>query len=220
MAALPHRVEDGPRSKRVAILAAASRNFAEVGYDATRWSTIAEEVGIGQTALYHYFESKAHCLLTIMRLQLEQSFAVLDEVTAAEADPLRAIQTALIRVYDVGPEDIARLRVLHSNMALFSQARSSSREEAERRAARQLIHDFEAAWTQLLQRAMDEGQIPQGDSRQLSRAVLGLAVSVWNWFNPRGDLTIQEVGAFITECCLRVIQAKASTRRGRVRRVG
>ena len=38
---------------------------------AHKWAKIADEVGIGQTALYHYFESKAHCLLTIMSLELE-----------------------------------------------------------------------------------------------------------------------------------------------------
>ena len=39
-------------------------------------------MGIGQTALYHYFESKAHCLLTIMSLELTRSLELFREVTA------------------------------------------------------------------------------------------------------------------------------------------
>src|SRR5919108_2694469 len=74
--------QDGPRSKRAAILAAAVTKFGEVGYEATKWSDIAGEVGIGQTALYHYFESKAHCLLTIMSLELTRSLERFREVTA------------------------------------------------------------------------------------------------------------------------------------------
>ena len=58
------------RSARV-ILAAAIDSFGADGYEHTKWAKIADEVGIGQTALYHYFESKAHCLLTIMSLELE-----------------------------------------------------------------------------------------------------------------------------------------------------
>ena len=53
------------------ILAAAIDSFGHDGYEHTKWAKIADEVGIGQTALYHYFESKAHCLLTIMSLELE-----------------------------------------------------------------------------------------------------------------------------------------------------
>ena len=66
-------VDDGPRSKRAQILTVATEHFGTVGYEHTKWASIADEVGIGQTALYHYFESKAHCLLTIMRIQLADS---------------------------------------------------------------------------------------------------------------------------------------------------
>ena len=66
------RKQAGGRSKSEAILSAAISVFGEFGYDTTKWSSVADRVGIGQTALYHYFESKAHCLLTIMRLQLER----------------------------------------------------------------------------------------------------------------------------------------------------
>jgi TetR/AcrR family transcriptional regulator, cholesterol catabolism regulator len=199
------RPDEGPRSKRAAILAAASRHFGQVGYEATKWSTIAEEVGIGQTALYHYFESKAHCLLTIMTLQLEQSFIALREASAEEPDPLRVVEVALARVYDVTPEDILRLRLLHSNMSLLATPRSSAREEAERRASRELIREFESEWTKLLARGMETGQLPSRDPRLLARAVLGLVVSVWSWFRPGGEMSIQEVGAYVADSCRRMI---------------
>ena len=70
-------VDDGPRSKRAQILTVATEHFGTVGYEHTKWASIADEVGIGQTALYHYFESKAHCLLTIMRNQLGDSRRIL-----------------------------------------------------------------------------------------------------------------------------------------------
>ncbi|MEU1162209.1 helix-turn-helix domain-containing protein [Streptomyces sp. NPDC005921] len=50
--------EEGPRSKRGAILVAAVERFGEDGYENTKWSEVADRVGIGQTALYHYFESR------------------------------------------------------------------------------------------------------------------------------------------------------------------
>jgi AcrR family transcriptional regulator len=61
--------EDKPassRSKRDAILAAATTYFGREGYEDSKWADVAKEVGIGSTALYHYFESKLHCLYVIM----------------------------------------------------------------------------------------------------------------------------------------------------------
>jgi len=54
------------RSKRELIIATATADFARVGYRASKWSDVADSVGIGSTALYHYFVSKDHCLFTIM----------------------------------------------------------------------------------------------------------------------------------------------------------
>ena len=58
---------EGPRSKRAAILSAAVESSARSATN-TPSGRCRRRVGIGQTALYHYFESKAHCLLTIMHL--------------------------------------------------------------------------------------------------------------------------------------------------------
>src|SRR6266508_6031767 len=74
--------QEGPRSKRAVILSAAIDSFGQDGYEHTKWAKIADQVGIGQTALYHYFESKAHCLLTIMTLELTRSLERFREVTA------------------------------------------------------------------------------------------------------------------------------------------
>jgi AcrR family transcriptional regulator len=47
-------------------LRTATRYFGENGYEATKLADVAAAVGIGSTALYHYFESKLHCLFVIM----------------------------------------------------------------------------------------------------------------------------------------------------------
>jgi TetR/AcrR family transcriptional regulator, cholesterol catabolism regulator len=58
-------------AKRAEILAAATQRFGRDGYEDTRWADIAADVGVGPTALYHYFESKQHCLYVIMDLTIE-----------------------------------------------------------------------------------------------------------------------------------------------------
>src|ERR1700751_1036633 len=53
-------------AKRDEIIDAATRRFGRDGYENTRWADIASDVGVGPTALYHYFESKQHCLFVIL----------------------------------------------------------------------------------------------------------------------------------------------------------
>jgi AcrR family transcriptional regulator len=50
---------------------AATQRFGRDGYEDTKWADIAADVGVGPTALYHYFESKQHCLFVILALAIE-----------------------------------------------------------------------------------------------------------------------------------------------------
>lgn len=197
--------DEGPRSKRAAILTAAIENFGEVGYEATKWSTVAERVGIGQTALYHYFESKAHCLLTIMRLELQRSH---DSFVAAVADhgedPVVALRAAVRTAFAVSEAEVLQMRILQNHMALLATPRTSKREETERLAARSLVQLVESDWTRLLTQGMARGAFPVRDAHTLGLALLGLIVSVWRWYRPSGPTPLSEISELIEGCCVRM----------------
>ncbi|MBA4864589.1 TetR family transcriptional regulator [Streptomyces sp. PSKA54] len=197
--------EAGPRSKRAAILTAAVDCFGEAGFEATKWSTVAERVGIGQTALYHYFESKSHCLLTIMRLELERSHDRFVEATTDKADPVEALRAAVRAAYDVSPHEVLQMRILQSHMDLLSGSRRSKREEAERVAARQLVQVVERDWTNLLVKGMSQGTFPLRDAQLLGASVLGLIVSVWRWYRPSGPTPLSEISELIEGACVRMV---------------
>ena len=59
------RAPASSRSKRDDIIAVATELFGRQGYEHSKWADVAKEVGVGSTALYHYFESKLHCLYEI-----------------------------------------------------------------------------------------------------------------------------------------------------------
>ncbi|WP_425826461.1 TetR/AcrR family transcriptional regulator [Streptomyces fractus] len=197
--------EAGPRSKRAAILTAAVDCFGETGFEATKWSTVAERVGIGQTALYHYFESKTHCLLTIMRLELERSHERFAEATADKAEPVEALRAAVRTAYDVSEQEVLQMRILQNHMDLLSGPRKSKREEAERVAARQLVQVVERDWTNLLVKGMSQGAFPLRDAQLLGASVLGLIVSVWRWYRPSGATPLSEIGELIEGACVRMV---------------
>jgi len=195
----------GPRSKRAAILSAAIKSFGKNGYDATKWSTVADQVGIGQPALYHYFESKAHCLLTIMRMELERSHEMFVKATAGETDAMAALRAAVRAAYEVSEHDVLRMRILENNFDLLAVRRQSAREEAERAAARELVHQVEISWTELLQRGMDDGVFVRRDARTLALSMLGMIVSVWRWYRPRGATPLSDVRELIEDACIRIV---------------
>jgi TetR/AcrR family transcriptional regulator, cholesterol catabolism regulator len=196
---------EGPRSKRALILTAAIESFGQDGYEHTKWAKIADEVGIGQTALYHYFESKAHCLLTIMSLELTRSLNRFREVTTDIEPADKALEAAIAAAYDVSPREVLQMRILQSHMDLLATPRPSEKEEAERQRARGLVRDIEKEWTALLKRGMATGTFPKRDANAMASVVLAMVVSVWRWYRPGGRLSLKQVRELISDACLRVV---------------
>ena len=75
-----------PGVKRERILEVAIDLFGRYGYEDAKWADVASAVDIGPTALYHYFESKQHCLFEIMGQTVADFQARFDRITAAHAD--------------------------------------------------------------------------------------------------------------------------------------
>lgn len=197
--------DEGPRSKRAAILTAAVECFGEFGFEGTKWSTVADRVGIGQTALYHYFETKTHCLLTIMRLELQRSHDQFTEATAGQKNAVDALRAAVRAAFAVSEHEILQMRILQNNLSLLAVPRSSKKEETEREAARELVRQIERNWTRLLTRGMSEGAFPVRDPHTLGLALLGLIVSVWRWYRPGGPTSLSDVSELIEGCCVRMV---------------
>jgi TetR/AcrR family transcriptional regulator, cholesterol catabolism regulator len=193
------------RSKREEILRTATAYFGENGYEATKLADVAAAVGIGSTALYHYFESKLHCLYVIMADALEFFRSEFERETSAHDDYLDALLAVLASSYDLSEQDVMRNRVLVAEQGLVGVPRSSPREEEARTLARARIRDVEFAWATFLVRGMEQGILPEADPRLLTRALLGLYNSIWHWYRPRGSVSLDEVKEFFLRRQLAVL---------------
>lgn len=193
------------RNKRDAILAAAATVFGKEGYEDAKWADVARAVGVGSTALYHYFESKLHCLYEIMADALEVRQKEFEHHTKGAQDFREALLTVLRAGFAISDQDVLRYRVLVAEQARLAVHRTSPREEEARQRARERTRDLEFVWANFLSRGMEQGAIPEADARLLTRAVLGLHNSVWHWYRPEGDLTLDEVTEFFVARCMAVI---------------
>jgi AcrR family transcriptional regulator len=185
-----------PRGKREEILACAVEHFGQAGYEDTKWADVAAAVRIGPTALYHYFESKLHCLYVIMADALEFYLRDFERITSEQGEYLEALVAVLRAGYALSDHEVLRVRVLAAEQGLVGIRRKSPREEEARQLARGLTRDLEFAWVTYLVRGMEQGLIPEADPRLLARAVLGLNVSVWHWYQPRGTLSMDDLSDF------------------------
>jgi AcrR family transcriptional regulator len=192
------------RSKRALILEVATAQFGREGYEHSKWADVAKEVGIGSTALYHYFESKLHCLYEIMAEALEAELEQFERITQEHDDFTEALVAVLNAVFDLSEQEILRNRLLVSEQVLVGVHRTSVREEEARQLARARTRDLEFAWATFLTRGMEQGAIPEADARLLTRAILGLYNSVFHWYRPRGDLALAAVSDFYVPRCLAV----------------
>jgi AcrR family transcriptional regulator len=193
------------RSKRAAILEVATEYFGEHGYEDTKWADVAAAVGIGSTALYHYFESKLHCLYVIMADTLEWFQNDFDRITSEHEDYLEALLAVLRSGYDLNDQEVLRQRLLVAEQGLVGIPRASPREEEARTLARARTRDLEFSWGTFLARGMEQGILPEADPRLLTRAVLGLYNSIWHWYRPRGTLTVADVADFFMRRQLAVL---------------
>jgi AcrR family transcriptional regulator len=198
-------------ARRADILDAATERFGRDGYDDTKWADIAGDVGVGPTALYHYFESKQHCLFVIMDRAIEDFHARFERLAAEHQDHYDALVAIVRDCFDLDEHAIQRNRVLVAEQGLLASPSETPREEEARQAVRERIRELEFAWATFLARAMEQRAIPDGDPRLLTRAILGLYNSVWHWYRPNGAVALHRAADFYTGRMLALAGVPAET---------
>ena len=194
-----------PGVRRAQILEVAADHFGRFGYDETKWADIAAGVGIGSTALYHYFESKQHCLYEIMAGAFAEFREQFGRLVAAHDDWGDGLVATLQGGFDLTDWEVLRLRVMTAEHARIDLHASLPREEAARATVRTNKRDLEFAWGLHLARGMEKGLLPERDPQLLTRAVLGIYSSVWVWYRPGGTLQLADVGRFYVDRQLAVL---------------
>lgn len=199
------RLEQSSRSKFRPLLEAATRHFGVRGFETAKWSDVAADVGIGPTALYHYFQSKTECLFALIVVQFEEAEARFKAAVEGVDDPYEQIRRAIGSNFDLTEIEVLRSRIVVSERNRLSEASKTGREEDMRRLARDWARRTELSWSAFLRGHMEAGAIPYQDDLLLSRAVLGLASSAYSWYRPDGAIPIERVKAFYVEAAMKII---------------
>lgn len=60
-------------------------------------------------------------------------------------------------------------------------------------------------WATILVRGMEQRILPEADPRLLTRSRLGLYSSIWHWYRPKGQVSLDEVPEFFIRRKLAVL---------------
>lgn len=167
--------------KAAAVLAAAGQVFAQRGYEGSTMLDVAQAAGFSKAGVYHYFASKEHLLHGLLQGSLREVVCDLEAAdpgdTADPAERLAALVDAYVRSFTT------RLRVVTPLLLRLDLLRPDWRAEVKALERRIVDRFADAAGTL-------GHPIPP---RAAAFLVLGAANWTYYWYDPDGDLSIEDL---------------------------
>ena len=167
------------------ILQAAAACFGEQGYRATTLETVAERLGISRVTLYRYCPSKEELLIRVF----ERSIAIfqrgLQQICSQEIPPEEKVRQIISHQ--------VRLMADHRNFlsVFFSEEIHLPPEMAQRARAERRAYD--ALIEEVIREGVAAGRFAPLSPKLLSFAILGMCNWLYQWYQPEGPLSVDEV---------------------------
>ncbi|KUJ67326.1 TetR family transcriptional regulator [Streptomyces albus subsp. albus] len=181
------------------LLAAATRLFAEQGYDRTSVQEIVEAAGVTKGALYHYFGSKDDLLHEVygrvLRLQQER----LDSFAEADAPVEERLRAAAADVVVTTIENIDDATIFFRSMHHLSPEK-----HRQVRAERRRYHE---RFRQLIEEGQRSGVFSDATPADLVVDYhFGSVHHLGTWYRPDGPLSPQQVADHLADLLLRALR--------------
>jgi AcrR family transcriptional regulator len=158
------------------LLLVAVKLFNERGYDRTSMEDLSKKLGITKSAIYHHVRSKEE----LLKLAVDRALDGLFEV-AAQAETIDG--PAIERLEHLVRGSVAVLAARSEFVTLLLRVRGNT--TVERRALTRR-REFDAAVTDLVKQAVDEGDVrPDVDPAVTGRLLFGMVNSLIEWYRPR-----------------------------------
>ena len=196
--AVPKRPRGRPRktaderddgNRRPALLAAAARLFRRQGFDATSTRDIAAAVGMHSGSPFYHFKSKSALLCTVMEEGMQAAIA--RQKAALQAVP-PSPEPALAQLRQLIRAHFDTLHGRGNDFVPVMLYEHRSLTNLQRVSLSKLQHEYEAAWTPVLEALHASGHLraPVKLSRLLILGALSWSVQ---WFSPRKGASLDEL---------------------------
>ena len=190
-AVTPKRSRRGrPGYDRETLIEKATEVFVARGYDGTSMDTVARELGITKSAIYHHVKSKEE----LLRLAINRGIDALD--SAVEVESQRSGMGALVRLRLAVHASVVILIEYHHSVTLLLRVRGNSPVEREAIEARRRI---DAKIRALVEAAITEGGLRADFTPGLvTRLLFGMVNSITEWYRPSYPVAPEIIAEAVT----------------------
>ncbi len=168
------------------ILDAAAQIFRLKGYHATSMSDIAGAVNLQKASLYHHVSGKQEILLELLDQALELLTEEISRVSKNEAllpdEKLRQMSLAYLKALTDHVDLASVLLLEHRSLEPELHARHVPNRDR-----------FEALWRDVVDEGMQSGVFCCTETDMTVRTLLGAMNWTITWFNPKGELKIEDI---------------------------
>lgn len=196
------RRDTNPRRElvREELLDIATRMFDEQGFDRVSMAMIAREVGLGRSAIYHYFASKDDILASIVESEALAPVTRIQHLANAEG------LNVATRLRNVIVDGVVRRLSLNSRFVrlvrLEAQIPMHLRQDYDR--SRRAIYD---EYLKLIDEGIAAREFRVVDSHVAAFGIIGMANWTSRWFQADGRLGVHEVAEVIADLALASIHS-------------
>lgn len=181
---------------REQLISIAAEIFNSKGYAQTSMSDIANALGLGRSALYHYFRNKEEIFATLME---EEALIPYNELLRLAGEPKltatdrlrRAIVDGIVRRLSAGVRFLVVSRMESEIPPEVAPIYNSSKRK---------ILDL---YTRFIQDGVRTGEFRDLDPKLAAFAVIGMANSASRWYQPSGSRSPEDIAEFIADIAIR-----------------
>lgn len=197
------RVATNPRKElvREQLIDIASELFSTKGYAQTTFNDIAAAIGLGRSAVYHYFRNKEEIVAALVEAEaLTPSHQLQDLMAIPDLSPTERLRRAIT-------DGIVRRLSAGSRFLLLSRLETQIPEQlgAEYSKGRRDIYDF---YVRCIRDGIASGEFRQTDPKIAAFAVIGMANWTSRWYSPQGARSPEEIAVLIADMALQGLMAR------------
>jgi AcrR family transcriptional regulator len=200
------------------ILRTSARIFAEKSYHSTSMRDIARATGVSLAGLYHYCKSKEELLFLIQDHCFGRVLDRVEQRIKGIDDPLTKLHLFIENHLSFFAANMAEMKVLsHEAESLAGElhAHVSTKKERYAKLARKILREIKG---QNVSEARPSGRASNGgangriDLTVATYALFGMMNWIYNWYDPRGKLSVNQLTDNITRLFLNgFLSASAET---------
>ena len=177
------------------ILRTSARIFAEKSYHSTSMRDISRATGVSLAGLYHYCKSKEELLFLIQDHCFGRVLERVEERIRGVSDPFEKLRIFIDNHLSFFAANMAEMKVLSheaESLAGDLHAKVSTRKEKYAKLARRILRDIQESQTA-------KSRI---DLTVATYALFGMMNWIYNWYDPSGKLSVNQLVDNITNLFL------------------